>query len=285
MNSEPVDADARSFLDLQATDEALRWRLVVRPRLCNLSGVLFGGAALGAGIEALQSVTERPVVWATAQYLTFAPVGSELDLEVVVPVHGKNTSQARVIGRLGDTEVFTVFGAFGSRADVPGEGRFMERPLVRRPNDSPERTFRQSIEKSINEHLEMRVAKGRHWEDLDGTPSSDGRCALWARMPGVRNMSASALAILGDWVPFGVGQALGQRASGNSIDNTLRVVKFVETEWVLLDIRVHAVHDGFAHGVVHLWAEDGTLLAVASQTVMVRYWSDVLPAGSTPTPN
>ena len=31
--------------------------------------------------------------------------------------------------------------------------------------------------------------------------------------------------------------------------------------------------DGFGHGLVHLWAEDGTLLATASQSCMVRYWT------------
>ena len=79
-------------------------------------------------------------------------------------------------------------------------------------------------------------------------------------------VDATALAILGDFVPFGVGQALGLRGGGNSLDNTLRVVRLVPTDWVLLDIRVHAVDDGFGHGLVHLWAEDGTLLATASQS-------------------
>ncbi len=265
--------DARTLLGLEKAAKPLSWTMTVQPALCNLSGVLFGGAALGAGIEVLEEATQRPVVWATAQYLHFAPQGSELDLEVVIPVNGNSTTQARVIGRVGDKEVFTVFGAFGHR-DVPGDGRFADRPLVRRPSDSPERTFRQPIANSINELLEMRVAKGRNWEELDGVPSADGRCALWARMPGLDNMSASALAILGDWVPFGVGQALGMRAGGNSLDNTLRFVQSAPTEWVLLDIRVHSVQNGFAHGLVHQWAEDGTLLATASQTVMVRHWGD-----------
>jgi acyl-CoA thioesterase len=44
----------------------------------------------------------------------------------------------------------------------------------------------------------------------------------------------------------------------------------VPSEWVLLDIAVHAVRDGFGHGRVHLWAEDGTRLATASQTAIVR---------------
>jgi acyl-CoA thioesterase II len=265
--------DARTLLGLEKSGQTLHWTMEVQPALCNFSGVLFGGAALGAGIEVLETATKRPVIWATAQYLQFAPMGSRLDLEVVVPVNGNSTTQARVIGRVGDTEVFTVSGAFGER-DVTGEGRFADRPLVRRPADSPERTFRQSIENSINEHLEMRIAKGRSWDELDGTPSPDGRCALWARMPGIDEMSASSLAILGDWVPFGVGQALGMRAGGNSLDNTLRFVQSVPTDWVLLDIRVHSVHNGYAHGLVHQWAEDGTLLATAAQTVMVRHWDE-----------
>jgi acyl-CoA thioesterase len=95
---------------------------------------------------------------------------------------------------------------------------------------------------------------------------------LWARLPDALEMSAATLALLGDYVPFGVGQALGQMAGGNSLDNTLRVCRLVPTEWVLLDVQVHAVHNGFGHGLVHLWAEDGTLLATASQSCIVRFW-------------
>ena len=73
-------------------------------------------------------------------------------------------------------------------------------------------------------------------------------------------MSAAALAILGDYVPFGIGQALGERAGGNSLDNTLRVAQLRPDRVGAADIRVHAVADGFGHGLVHLWAEDGTLL-------------------------
>ena len=92
--------------------------------------------------------------------------------------------------------------------------------------------------------------------------------------PELLDMSAAALAIIGDFVPFGIGQALGKRAGGNSLDNTLRVAHRVPTEWVLADVRVHAVADGFGHGLVHLWAEDGTLLGTASQSAIVRAWRD-----------
>ena len=85
-------------------------------------------------------------------------------------------------------------------------------------------------------------------------------------------VDGAALAVLGDFVPLGVGQGLGVRGGGNSLDNTLRIVRLVPTDWVLLDIHTHAVQRGFGHGLVHMFAQDGTLLATASQSCIVRYW-------------
>ena len=111
----------------------------------------------------------------------------------------------------------------------------------------------------IHGRLDQRLAKGRDFDALDGT-SGDGQTLLWARIPEVLDgVDGAALAVLGDFVPMGVGQALGIRGGGNSLDNTLRMVKLVPTDWVLLDIRVHAVERGFGHGLVHMFAEDGTL--------------------------
>ncbi len=125
----------------------------------------------------------------------------------------------------------------------------------------------------INDRLDQRLVKGRPFEGLDGTEPGDGQTLLWAQIPDViTGVDATTLAILGDFVPMGIGQALGARAGGNSLDNTLRVCRMVPTEWVLMDIRVHAVERGFGHGLVHMFAEDGTLLATASQSVIVRFW-------------
>ena len=91
------------------------------------------------------------------------------------------------------------------------------------------------------DRIDVRLADARNLDELAGPPRPTGRSALWARLPDVLDMSAATLAILGDYVPFGIGQALGAQAGGNSLDNTLRVARLVPTEWVLLDIRVHAV--------------------------------------------
>ena len=174
---------------------------------------------------------------------------------------------------MGDIEILTVNAALGSRPlDVAGQ--WAERPDVAPPLDCPARIHRVEQDNSIMTRLDQRLANGRELADLDGTPTDDGRCALWVRMPELLEMSGAALAILGDYVPFGIGQALGLRAGGNSLDNTLRVARPVPTEWVLLDVRVHAVANGYGHGLVHLWAEDHTLLATASQSTIVRFWED-----------
>ena len=101
-----------------------------------------------------------------------------------------------------------------------------------------------------------------------------GRTAFWTRMPELLEISAASLAVLGDYVPMGLGQAVPTEINSNSLDNTLRVMRVVQTDWVLVDIRIEAVANGFGHGHIYLWAENGTLLATASQSAMIRPWKD-----------
>ena len=118
----------------------------------------------------------------------------------------------------------------------------------------------------------MRRANARDLDELPGANRAMGRRRS-GRIPGLDH-SITTLAILGDLVPFGISQALGERAGGNSLDNTIRVARRVPTEWLLLDVRIHAVAHGFGHGLVHMWAEDGSLLATASQSAIVRRWKE-----------
>ncbi|HEU5151325.1 MAG TPA: acyl-CoA thioesterase [Iamia sp.] len=265
--------DPVSFLGLQATHNPHRWYLPIVPELCTNHQFLFGGCGLGAAIEALERTTGRPVVWATAQYLSYARPPSVMDIDVTVPVAGRSVSQARAVGHVGDTEILTVNAALGDRA-LDARGQMVEMPVVPPPEDCADRPRRfVGDTESINGRLELRLAVGRQFEEWDGTLLPGGRSALWARVADLPETTAAKLAILGDYVPFGTSQALGRQVGGNSLDNTLRVVRLVPTEWVLLDIEVHALERGFAHGLVHLWAQDGTLLATASQSTIAREWS------------
>jgi hypothetical protein len=109
------------------------------------------------------------------------------------------------------------------------------------------------------------LAQGTQWT-TGGQPSAEGRsapgCVPDSRVGG----DAACWATTCRWHS----QALGRWVRSNSLDNTIRLVRPVATEWVLLDIRVHAVHDGFGHGLVHLWSGDGVLMATASQSAIVR---------------
>lgn len=282
--------DTLDFFGLVASDDPRRWQMPVVRGLCSGFGALFGGAALGAAIEIVERLTGRPLVWASAQYLAFARPPDIVELEAVEVTRGHRSSQARVLARVDGREIFTVLAALGKR-ELAWSGSWAVRPDVPSVAASPRRPFAPQQQGTIGGRLDMRAANARPPEDLDGTPG-DGRSALWARLPGIP-ATASALAVVADYVPFGIGQALGRRASSNSLDNTLRIVRPSDvhpTEWVLADVRIQAVADGFGHGAVHLWAEDGTLLATASQSAIVREWRDgaervgVPPAAAESTP-
>jgi acyl-CoA thioesterase len=255
--------DAREWLGLQPTHNPNRWYLPVVPGISTGGGFLFGGCGLGAAIAAMEGATGRSVVWATAQYLSFARPGSILDIDVTVAVAGRQTTQARAVGHVGGTEILTVNAALGDRS-FPESGQWVERPVVPDPDDCPKREASRNVSDSILNRLDQRWA-------LQGGDGS-GRCAVWSRMPDLLGVSAPALAVLGDYVPLGLGVTLKNDITSNSLDNTLRVADLVPTEWVLLDIRVDVVAHGFGHGQVHLWAEDGTLMATASQSALVRLW-------------
>lgn len=271
------------FFGLEATHNPHRWYLPVVPQLCTWHEFLFGGCGLGAAIEALERTTERPLVWATAQYLSYANPGSVVDVDVTIAVAGRNSSQARAVGHVADREIFTVNAALGRR-DLDIDQTFVTPIDVPPPEACDPRPLRIPGEESIMSRLDLRLASARAWEDLQGSPAAGGRSALWARIPDVLEPSAAALAILGDYVPFGIGQALGAFAGGNSLDNTLRIVRIVPTEWILLDIQVDGIGNGFGHGTVHLYAQDGTLMATASQSTIVRFWAPERPAPSEESP-
>ena len=265
--------DAPAWLGLEPTHNPMRWVLPVTPGISTGHQFLFGGCGLGAAIAALEGSSGRPVVWATAQYLSYANPPSIMDIDVTIAVAGRQVTQARAVGQVGNREILTVNAALGHR-DLDVAGQWAEMPTVPAPDLCPNRMPRMPGAESIMDRIDVRLADARGFEELPGPPQPGGRSALWARIPDVLEMSAATLAILGDYVPFGIGQALGARAGGNSLDNTLRVGTLVASEWVLLDIRIDAIAKGFGHGVVHLWAQDGTLLASASQSTRVRYWPD-----------
>ncbi len=108
--------DARQWLGLQPTHNPMRWYLPVTPGICTGHRFLFGGCALGAAISALEGSTGRPVVWATAQYLSYARPPSVVDIDITIASEGRQTTQARAVASVGNIEILTVNAALGERS-------------------------------------------------------------------------------------------------------------------------------------------------------------------------
>jgi acyl-CoA thioesterase-2 len=172
------------LFNLNATHNPHRWYLPVIDEFCvgrPDRRFLFGGVALAAAISALEQTCERPVIWATAQYMSFARPGSIVDLDVWVPVKGNQTSQAYVIEHIDDRKIITVNAALGSRqSDICDQ--WLPIPEVPRPEECPEvHGWRRPVE-GILGRFETRLAQGRFatGEPIKGR-GEDGRVRFWIR--------------------------------------------------------------------------------------------------------
>jgi len=260
------------FFDLRATHNPHRWFLPVEPEICvgppgNL--FMFGGVGMASAVAAMERTCQRPLIWATAQYLSYARPGSVVDIDVWTPVEGKYNTQARVVSHVDDKEIITVNAALGQR-ESPYSQHWTDRPEAPPPEECEPSEHWRAAGEGLHTRIDVRLVKGRRGRDREGRPETDGRMLMWARPRGDHKIDASMLAVMADFVPQGIGAALGKNAGGNSLDNTLRIRRIVPTDWVLLDIRIMGVHGGFGHGVMYLWSQDGELMAAASQSVIVR---------------
>ncbi|MCB0994346.1 MAG: thioesterase family protein [Acidimicrobiales bacterium] len=268
----PEGSPLDDWLGFRSTDRGAE--LVMLPEVSRVDGGLFGGVALAAAIRAMERHTERACTWCTVQLVRSPAAPATVGLGVSTLAAGRRQAQVSVIGTDNHGLAFSAIGA-ASTAQPSGDALVWRTPpRVAPPGDCAERFFLHgAAEPSINTALDVRIAAGRGLDELDGS-RGDGSCALWARIRDLDVLDApAALAVVADHVPFACSQALGTLASGASVDNTIRMVENRPTEWALLDIAFDAVVDGLAHGTVHIWSEDGRLLAVAAQTCRVIHAS------------
>jgi acyl-CoA thioesterase II len=265
--------NATDFLGIERISEN-QWRLRVTERLITPGQFLFGGCGLAAGVVALEEHSGRPTIWSTAHYLSYAPTHSDVLITSTLAVVGGRVSPARAVATIDDREILTVNAALGT-GDLAAEEPWVLMPDVPGPDECPRRRLPKGMGESVFEHIDTRVALGRRFEDIDGSRGSP-HTALWARVPGHLDPSAATLAIFGDFVSSGASEPMGQRLMGRSLDNTIRVATLEPTEWVLCDIHMHALSNGFAHGTGFLFSENGTLLATASQSIQAKVWNDLI---------
>jgi len=261
--------DVKEFLEIDRVSDDT-WHFHVTERLITPGKFLFGGCGLASGIVALEEASARPTIYAAAHYLSFAQLGAEVFVKVDLAVVGNRVTQGRATTFVDDREILTVNAALGT-GELTAPTPWLSMPDVPAPEDCPPRVMPHRFDNSIFNHVETRVAIGRPFNELDGEPGSPVS-ALWARVPSHLEPSAATLAIFGDLVSGGATQPLGRSTMGRSLDNTIRVASLRPTEWVLIEIHMHALAGGFAQGTGYLWSRDGTLLGTASQSMSSKFW-------------
>jgi acyl-CoA thioesterase len=215
---------------------------------------MMGGVGLGSAIVALEQATGRPLIWATAQYLSFAPPGSVVDIDVHVPVAGNTVTQARVISHVGEREIITVNAALGSREGQPSE-QYVTMPDVPPPDECPAHTSYFAESEDLITRLDQR-------DVMTDSREHPGQARMWIRTIDDEPVSAGLLAVFADFLAGATEMTRGS----SSLDNTLRLRELRPTRWCLLDARIQGLGSGFFHGELCIFAEDGTLLATASQS-------------------
>ncbi|MDQ3106994.1 MAG: thioesterase family protein [Actinomycetota bacterium] len=289
-----------SFLGLRADSNAGagRFRFIVEDRLSRMDARLYGGTAIAVSIAAAEGLTQRPVLWMTTQFVATAAQDTEIAVHAEVLAPGKRTNQVRITGT--DAEgaaVFASLGATGHHREGGMTGEFERMPKVGSPAsadpagnpfsamakaagvDRPESPAfpRDTGFASV---IEMRAAAV-----TDHPDPGPGRVCMWLRRKDGATITPALAAFMADMVPMSVALACGTMAGGTSLDNSIRIGTFVDTEWILLDLRPHIAAGDYGHGSAHIWSEDGRLMATASQTAsMIRFDPTQPPPWTTSTP-
>jgi len=239
------------------------------------SGSLFGGVGIAAGLIALEAITRQAPVYMTCQFASTVTPPSVLSFTAEILAKGRTVSQARLTATSDDRTILALLGATGDRTQ-DHHGRWRKMPDAAPPEEL-EPLRRDPETESLHHHVDVRMARGSFgFAPIDtegrGTSSGDESTLFWTRMPAVPHDS-SVLALMADYLPSAVGNALDQQVFCSSLDNTIRFPQPIETDndsqWVLCESHVEFVGAGFASNRGWLWSRDGQLLASANQSVTV----------------
>lgn len=284
-----------AFLGLEPADGPGRFHFTVVDRLARLDGQLYGGAAIAMSVAAAEQVSDRPALWMTTQYVSTVGRDARVDVEAEVLAAGRRTNQVRVTGTsaAGDV-VFASLGATGHHRPDGLTGEFERCPTVSDPESSERWATPFSGMARAAGVPDLPLPPGRTGfgvavefrgpEIHDHPDPGPGRACLWIRRRDGVAVTPAIAAYLADMVPMSVAMAMGVMGGGTSLDNTIRIGTFVDTEWILLDMRPHLAVGGYGHGTAHVWSEDGHLLATASQTASMIVFDPSMFPGVGPGP-
>jgi acyl-CoA thioesterase len=244
-----------------------RWSFELTTALTRHDGKLFGGTGIAVMVATMEAETERDALWTTVQYAGSADLGSRVDCHVEMLANGKRTSQVRMTATADDRVVLAAVGATGVARTGPIEAQIPAMPAMPSPEECGAWGFGPHGRDGERAPSWLQLAEMRH--------VAEG-AAIWARMRSGLHTRAT-VAFLADMVPSSVARAAGKIGGGTSLDNSLRYARLVDTDWIMLDMDPWFATSGYLHGAARVWAQDGTLLGVASQTSSAIVWEGEMP--------
>jgi acyl-CoA thioesterase-2 len=282
--SRPLDVGARSSVDtrllgLNRSRGDNEVSLEIVPHLCRGDGALYGGTALATSLAAMELVSGRPALWATAQLVASARVGDVVRCEVEHLAQGTYIDQMRISAFVEHRLIFASVGSAATGRDHGITGLGVTMPDAVGPEDGVAGWHPSGRPWNGGDVGHHRISEFLGAPRTDGAERAVGHRVMWGRLKGEEATTAAKLGFLADMgVAHAICDAAGVAGAGTSLDNSLRVGRLVDTEWVLLDVHGVVAEAGYGYGLVHLWSPDGVLLATGSQSAKLRIFDHIAAA-------
>ena len=244
-----------------------RWSFELTSPLTRHDGKLYGGTGIAVTVATMEAETARDALWTTVQYAGSADIGERIDCHLEVLAEGRRTSQIRMSATVDDRIVLAAIGATGATRTGPVEAQIPEMPDVPPPAACDQWETMRPWHDGKQQTSWLQIAEMRR------VPGTD---AIWARMRDHTQTRAS-VAFLADMVPSSIVRAAGKNGGGTSLDNSMRFGRLTSTNWILLDMDPWFATGGYLHGAARVWAQDGTLMGVASQTASAMVCEGDIP--------
>jgi acyl-CoA thioesterase len=246
-------------LDVDGADASFE----LAPHLARSDGRLYGGTAVAVAVAAMEAVAERPVLWATVQFVSTVETGQRIRIHTEALAAGRRISQLRLTATCGGEVIFAGLGAAGTPREDVLDIRFAQMPAVA-PPELVERVTSTSPDRVPGWYSVTDVVPAR-WVDGDPRPK---RQTVWLRFRD-HPLTRASLGFFADMVPASIARAAGRSGTGTSLDNTIRFGAEPRGDWVLVDAAPEIAVGGYGTGGVRLWSVDGDLLGSATQTARI----------------
>lgn len=153
-------------------------------------------------------------------------------------------------------------------------------PAVPRPNDTraiADLRRPDGGQPTFFDNLDVRLALGAPWWTSEWQPGA-ARLARWfrykipQRLPDGR-FDPLAIPPIADTMPPALIQKLGPNHEpfhAPSLDLTIHFLEDTQAEWLLTHVHARRARAGYASAAAEIWDDSGRLVAVATQTMMLR---------------